>query len=430
MRVKFFVVKGIDDPVSIHVRFWDSHRIDQKAKTGLSVMFDNWSDTTQQVRQRATATDKDFVNGKLRDLKSYIISAYNVAYNEGEHIGKGWLKGKVAAFFNRVTSTESDKVFFTDWIGKFIEAAPTRLYHGKRLSPATIKSYNTAYRKLLAFEAYRGDKLKHSQIDLSFYEDYVNYCREVERLADNSIGTHIKQIKVFGRQLELEGLPISPQLKHPEFMRPTAQTHDVYLNDAEIDSVFSCDLTNAPRLDNARDLFIIGLRTGLRVSDFLRIKTTDVKEGYIEMTTQKTGDSVVIPLHPQVTEVLNKRNGALPHSISEQKFNEYIKEVSQRAGLTRPVTGARMNPTTKRKELGTFPKYELISSHACRRSFASNLYGHLPNMSIMAVTGHRTESQFLKYIKITKQEHADTLQRHWAKEQQANGYTNVLRVAK
>jgi integrase len=77
---------------------------------------------------------------------------------------------------------------------------------------------------------------------------------------------------------------------------------------------------------------------------------------------------------------------------------------------------AIISKNKNRKEFGTYPKYELITSHSCRRSFASNLYGKLPNMTIMAITGHKTETQFLKYIKITSAENATKLKEHWENE--------------
>jgi integrase len=77
---------------------------------------------------------------------------------------------------------------------------------------------------------------------------------------------------------------------------------------------------------------------------------------------------------------------------------------------------AIISKNKNRKEFGTYPKYELITSHSCRRSFASNLYGKLPNMTIMAITGHKTETQFLKYIKITPKENAEKLKLLWDKQ--------------
>ena len=153
-------------------------------------------------------------------------------------------------------------------------------------------------------------------------------------------------------------------------------------------------------------------------------------EGFIEIETQKTGQTVVIPMHPQVKEILEKRNG-FPESISDQKFNLYIKEVCEEAKLNGMTEGSKINPKTNRKEKGIYPKHELVTSHICRRSFASNLYGKLPNLVIMGITGHQTEAQFLKYIKITPKENAKKLQEFWQKQQEENQFEKMnMKVVK
>ena len=194
--------------------------------------------------------------------------------------------------------------------------------------------------------------------------------------------------------------------------------------------VYNYDFSKSLRLDNVRDLFIIGLRTGLRVSDFLQLKNIDINKGFIEIETTKTKETVIIPLHNQVKEIIKKSSNKLPRTISDQNFNLYIKEICKDVGITETVKGAIVNPETNRKEVGHYEKYKLVSSHTCRRSFASNLYGNLPNMVIMSITGHKTETSFLKYIKITKKENAETLKRYWANQQKENEYTNVLRAVK
>jgi integrase len=129
-------------------------------------------------------------------------------------------------------------------------------------------------------------------------------------------------------------------------------------------------------------------------------------------------------MHPQVKEILKKRDG-FPDTISGQKFNLYIKEVAKLSGINEPTKGSKVNKETNRKEKGTFPKHQLITSHICRRSFASNLYGELPNMVIMGITGHKTETQFLKYIKITPKENANKLKEYWKKQDEKNNFTQV-----
>src|SRR5690606_548238 len=111
------------------------------------------------------------------------------------------------------------------------------------------------------------------------------------------------------------------------------------------------DFIENERLDNARDLLIIGLRTGLRVGDFLKLKDSNFDSNFIKITTNKTNSFVTIPLHPQVKAILKKRGG-MPRLISDQKFNKYIKEICKEVNFTQLVYGAKINKETKRKEEG------------------------------------------------------------------------------
>ena len=104
----------------------------------------------------------------------------------------------------------------------------------------------------------------------------------------------------------------------------------------------------------------------------------------------------------------------MPTPLTDQYFNKLIKEVGKEVGFTDKMEGDLMNPKTKRKERGVYEKWQLISSHTCRRSFATNLYlMNFPTLSIMKITGHTTEASFLKYIKVTPKEHAEKLLAHW-----------------
>ena len=213
----------------------------------------------------------------------------------------------------------------------------------------------------------------------------------------------------------MKGLPVHPHIEHPNFFVPKITADSIYLKDEEINTIFNHDFKGVERLENTRDLFIIGLRTGLRISDFLRLKDANIKNGYIEIKKQKTGQTVTIPLHKQVKAILERRNG-FPRAISDQKFNEHVKELCRVAKFTALTPGSKINKDTKRKEEGIFQKWELVSSHICRRSFATNLYGHLDNLTIMGITGHQTETQFLKYVKITNTEKAEKLKDYWNKQ--------------
>lgn len=429
MKVNF-ILKGKNNPTNVICRFKPTQQHDFTCATGYWVNRSDWQLSNQRLKQKATTTNKDLINSKLNELQNQILDKWNRDFIQKENISKDWLKNLISSFSGLVKSNEQYKLYFSDWIQKFIDESPKRLYKGAPIAPRTIKHYVTTLNKIKTYEAHTKTKLRFENIDLKFYRDFINFCRTQENLGNNTIGGYITNFKMWCKNIELEGLPINSQYKHSEFMALSNKTKDTYLNENEIDAIFKHDFTENPRLDNTRDLFIIGLRTGLRISDFLRLKDINFIKGFIEIETAKTGERVVIPLHHQIQSILEKRNGALPNTISDQKFNLYIKEICQKVEINEMTEGAKVNPETKRKETGTFPKYELISSHTCRRSFASNLYGKLPNMTIMAITGHQNESVFLKYIKITKNEHAEALRRFWAKEQENENFENILLVAK
>lgn len=432
MKVRYFILKQKNPYSQIYIRFWNGRKFDFKTSTGMRVAYNDWSEKDEKVKNKVTATDKDFINSKLLELRAFIIEKFNLEYNSGEAINKDWLKKKVAVFFNRVDDSQPEKMYFTEWVKKFVENAPNKLNRGKKLSPRTILAYQTMLNHLLDYEAHKKTNLKHADITLSFYWDFVGYCRDTKKLSENTIGNIIKYIKFFCGSIDFEGLPISKDYKHKEFVKPKEQTEDIYLTTSEIDQIFKYDFSNNPRLDNARDLLIIGLNTGLRVSDFMRLDLSHIKDDTIRIQAQKTGKIAEIPINKQIAYTLEKRGGELPHAISDQKFNKYIKEIGQIIGFNEPTKGAKMeiidDKGTTRKVSGTYPKYELMTSHICRRSFATNLYGHIPTPVIMAITGHSTETMFLNYIKKTASENAEVLRNFYKQSTEEKGLKPVLKI--
>lgn len=411
-----FILKGTNNPTKIICRFKPSQTYDFTNTTIYFVKREDWNKNQQRIKQNATSTNKDLINSKLRELESVIIDRWNLDQINKSNITKNWLKNVIDTFLGKVVKNELHKVFYTDWIEIFIIDAPKRLHNGKPISYKTIQQYAATLKKIVAFEKLNDLKLRFENVDLKFYTNFVFYCRNTENLGDNSITGHIKNIKLFCKNIEQDGLPISIQYKHSDFKGFVANTKYTYFKDAEIDRIFDYDFSDNERLSNARDLFIIGLRTGLRVSDFLRLQKPNLIEKNIVIETIKTKQTTTIPMHPQIVKILQLRNGEFPRTISEQKFNLYIKEICKIIGFTELVESALQNPKTQRKESGTFEKWQLVSSHVCRRSFATNLYGKLPNKVIMAITTHKSEAQFLAYIKTTNEEFAEILGDFWSKE--------------
>jgi integrase len=215
-----------------------------------------------------------------------------------------------------------------------------------------------------------------------------------------------------------KGVKINPELNSDRFTIKKDETIDTYLNEDEIERIFNYDLSDNNRLDNVRDLFITGLWTGLRISDLKRINSFDISNNRIKIVeTEKTNSFIEIPIHPQLKQIIEKREGVLPE-ITDQKFNLYVKELCELVGIDEVILGGLKNPKTNRKEKGYYPKHKLIASHTCRRSFVSNHYGKLDDKTIMAITGHKSHSQFLDYVKTSKREHAEKLEQYWAEQEE------------
>ena len=189
----------------------------------------------------------------------------------------------------------------------------------KTIAKGTITKYNTTLHKLEEYEIRFKTKLKFTDLDLTFYDRFVNFLSQEQSINLGTIGNYIGTLKTIARDAKLKGLPVHPHIEHPNFFVPKITADSIYLNDIEINKIFNHDFKGVERLENTRDLFIIGLRTGLRISDFLRLKDANIKNGYIEIETQKTGQTVTIPLHNQVKAILEKRKG-FPRTISDQIF--------------------------------------------------------------------------------------------------------------
>ena len=132
----------------------------------------------------------------------------------------------------------------------------------------------------------------------------------------------------------------------------------------------------------------------------------------IRYNQQKTGNKVVIPLHPVVAEILKKYNDNLPE-ISDQKFNDYIKTACKFAGIDAPHTVSRTIGGKTVSE--TAPKYGFVQSHTGRRSFCTNMYLRgLDTLMIRSISGHKTEAAFLRYIKVSPDQHAERMAQKWS----------------
>ena len=224
--------------------------------------------------------------------------------------------------------------------------------------------------------------------------------------SQNTIQREFVTIKTFCKHAQYLGLETHPQLDSLRIDREKVEK--IYLTFEEltkIENISKNQLTE--NLENAKDWLIISCYTGQRVSDFMRFTKEQIRiendEYLLEFTQKKTGKNMTVPLHPKVLEILNKRKGKFPYPISDQKYNGFIKTVCELAEINELTKGSKLvetetNSGVYRKKSGMYKKFNLVTSHIGRRSFATNFYGEIPTTYLIYITGHSTETMFLNYI--------------------------------
>ena len=262
-------------------------------------------------------------------------------------------------------------------------------------------------------------------IDMAFFNDFTKYLTLVKKQSINYIAKNIKVIKTVLNYATDMGFNNNTAYRNTGFSSPTEQTNSIYLTEYELKEIAGLDLSNDLPLDRVRDLFLVGCYTGLRFSDLSTLHPDNIKGGMITITQIKTGDPVVIPIHSVVSNILTKYEGNLPPALTNQKMNDALKTIAGKCkGLKMKVsiTYTKAGKTTAKATEDGKPteKWQFVTTHTARRSFATNQYlNKVPVITIQAITGHKTQAAFMKYIKVAPTEHANILGEHWKEKETA-----------
>jgi len=315
---------------------------------------------------------------------------------------------------HKIVANGRDQGVLLTQISNYIKQAPLRRLKRSgslSLSNNSIRNLKRFYDLIQEFESDFGQSIMLDTIDHMLVNAFKEWLLTKKEYSLNNAGLQLKLLKMICKEAERMSINVNPYTRHIESF--TQKSKDRVLQTISFEEIKKIKaIRNLPStLENARKWILIGLYVGQRVSDLLALKPSQlrfIESGvYIDINQQKTDKYVTVGVvDKEVIQILKQR---FPYAISAQLFNRQIKQICQIAGIYEMVIGYKLCSKTRRKKLGTHPKYSLISSHDLRRSFATNYFGKIETPILMQITGHSKESTFLSYIgsQVNKDTYAD-----------------------
>lgn len=412
MSIKFYLRKKTGE-TKISFRYRRGRKDDIVLITPFSILAEHWDSENEcyreSLRKRNPKNEIDKLLNKNIDSLNLKLSEFKVSLNgyildNNYRIDSDKIKGFIAKNYGNTPSKALKPVqsptLISELVEKYIKEKSTfSLGKHKPITAASISKFRVIKGKINKISP----NLAVKDVNDSFRDKFTRWCGE-KKYSEITIVKELKIIKTIIKFGKSSKIKVSDDVANWSFyVTPKNYKHPI-LTFEELKKIESVKLPH-DYLENAKDWLLIGCFTGQRVSDLLNFNHEKiVQEDFLTFTQKKTNDEITIFLIPKVKEILTKRNGQFPRKISDQKFNDYIKTVCQLAGLDEKLVGGKM--VGNRKVVDTYEKWELVSSHICRRSFVTNFRHILGDEGIMTNTGHKTQAMVELYDQNTQLERA------------------------
>lgn len=453
-----------DGTVNLYARIYKRTVINNAVALGITVSKSDWNliesmlkRATEAQKSGETITFRDSLATRLWDVRTgleALLESGTITPNAArEYVNKHLHIEKRVAIERieeeaQAKEEASKRVTLMEWIDRYISECESgerlKQKSTKTITPGTIKTYKGTKAQLEAYQEKRHRVIDFDDITMDFYYDWRRFFLEKKNkkgephpYSPNTIGKHIKNLKIFLYAAKDMKLTTRNDFESSRFSADSVDVENVYLTDERVQQMYETDFEDArtierlmalapddderkalkdqlvrrtPKLLNeAKDIFTVGCLTGQRVSDYKRInesmyRTLSDGNDYIYLQQDKTGKWIYIPLDPRIRAIVTKYGGKMPHCI-DQDLNERVKVIGrllgwrENAGITE-LHGTMEVPTQKKF-------YECLMTHTARRTFATNAYKRRISLSsIMIITGHSTEAMLRKYLKLDNVEKA------------------------
>lgn len=418
MKILFYLRKRSEDIASILLRYNYGAYIFKDGKKKYKpfeyvLPFDVnpkfWLKKKQRCKESYAYAEGVEINAYIDKLDSTMRQYVSETRFAGNVINEQELKSIALKTFG--LQSDKELIFFGDVIERLIkdsESGKRLTAQGNVIKASSIKKYRVALMHLESYEKTAG-RVQVKQVNKSLAESIHVYFNK-KNLAQNTKATHFTVYRTALNYALDKKLTKDKSFK--EVRVPEVLTDTIALTQKEVDKIYNLQLSD-PKLELHRDIFIVGIWSMLRFSDYSQLEEINIVEdgAMLKLISQKTKRPVYLPLHWQLREVFEKYDNSLPRLTNVQTFNRSLKELAKRAGLTGYVEIREFKGGVVTRKI--VQRYQLVSSHTARRTGATLLYlAGIDRKRLMPLTDHTTDEHFDRYIRIEKYANAKALSSH------------------
>ena len=418
---KYIIGKRGGDRPEVTIKLTVNNQLRVQTKVpGVLVYRQYWSDAKQcndlsrkfiKPWEREEMTN---INSTLSGLSSHVLA--QAAATSEDEITKSWLDNVVDSYLHpaKFAPKVEKPLTLMEIVTAFVEDAEQGkvLNDGERLKTGTVKTYRQVLNYLVKFaQSEKRKDYETNELTALWYDRFVSFLYS-QGMNKNSVGKEIKCLKtILNKRIPHAQRAACELVERGKCKVLKEDVNNVYLNEEQLQVLAAHPFTGS--LERVRDLFLILAWSGQRYSDLEQLTaknihaTGDGKHRYFKVRQTKTDAVVFVPIVPELEQVLTKYNDNPPAPISNQKFNDFIKEACKAVAMTDAGKAAGFADDVEiertinaEKQTAVKPFYECVTSHTGRRSFATNGFRRdVPLPLLMSITGHTSEAMFFKYIK-------------------------------
>lgn len=414
MKVNFYLKRKTSKTETAIIMMISYNAIRLKIYTPLTAHPSKWNYNQMVFKSNSSgATDN---NTRLRNYAAGTLNVYRnflMEHDEAEPTPEQLKKLIVQELWPKTNKKEQpgQSTDFIKFFENHLQELKTRkaVKSGEQVKESTIQTRRQTLNILKEFKP----KIPFNTLDAGFYKDLSKFLEK--RYSTNTVGKHKRIIRTV--------LMEAKEVHHDVFISSKfnatyQQTPEIYLTADELYLIEQLKLTDN-RLAQIRDMFLIGCHTGLRFSDLIALQPENFDGDFIKIKQTKTGGAVNIPILSTTRRILNKYNSIAeiyrPHNAV---FNREIKTICKLVPeLNKPTRYIDNSISIKNK-------WELVKSHTMRRTFCTVQYNSgLDIKTIMAISGHKTEKDFFRYLRMPNREAALEMMAH---DKQQNNERNAV----